>query len=531
MALAAASPAAAATEVVITGKGWGHGVGMSQWGAYGYARHGWSYQRILAHYYPGTTLATASQQRIRVQLATGVPSVSIACPGGIRVSDRTGRGYALPAGEYSFASGLRLPVGHERVRVRNGANHRERFAVQPVERPLRSPLVFDCPSAPLMWNGRSYHGLLVVRRDGTRLSIVNSVTLDDYVQGVVGGEMPHNWNLAALEAQAVAARSYALATLHPNAHFDLYSDARSQVYGGIAYETPGIDFAVRRTAGKILEWHGHVATTYFFSTSGGRTASVQDVWPKLGAVPYLQSVSDPYDASSPHHAWGPYTFDAARLAATLGVAPGALHVAATASGRVADVRIGSATISGAEFMAKLGLQSTWFQIGELSLAAARPRVLYGAKVSLGAHALGVGSALLQRRVGAGRWKTLAHVSGARSVAVEPQGQTQYRLSAAGVTGPVVSVAVAPHLRVAPAGRDLLTGDVAPVSRGAVTVWRRRGSGWLVVAHPQIDAAGHFSTQLKLHPGGYRISVGETARFASATASVAVTPRLLASFAR
>ena len=122
---------------------------------------------------------------------------------------------------------------------------------------------------------------------------MNSLRLDDYVRGVVGGEMPHRWSIAALEAQAVAARSYALATLKPGKKFDLFSDTRSQVYGGIGYETPKTNLAVARTAGQVLTWNGHVATTFFFSTSGGRTADVREVWPKLGDVPYLRSVPDP----------------------------------------------------------------------------------------------------------------------------------------------------------------------------------------------------------------------------------------------
>ena len=171
------------------------------------------------------------------------------------------------------------------------------------KRALRSPLVFDCPSAPLTWDGRAYHGLLVVAAAAKKLSVVNSLALDDYVRGVVGGEMPHRWSMAALEAQAVAARTYALATLHPNKQFDLFSDTRSQVYGGIGYETPKTNLAVARTAGKVLTWHGHVATTFFFSTSGGRTADVREVWPALGDVPYLRSVIRPLRHSSPHHSW------------------------------------------------------------------------------------------------------------------------------------------------------------------------------------------------------------------------------------
>jgi stage II sporulation protein D len=501
---------------------------MSQWGAYGYARHGWSWQRIVAHYYPGTTVAAAPLQRVRVLLASGQPHATIACAGTIHVSDRTGRGHLLPPGEYGVGPALKLPVGHKRVRVKGGLHHRERFTVVPAQQALRSPVVFDCPAAPLLWNGRAYHGLLTVRRAGHKLAVVNSVSLDDYVSGVVGGEMPHTWNLAALEAQAVASRSYALATLKPAKHFDLYSDTRSQVYGGIEYETPGIDFAVRQTAGKVLTWHGHVATTFFFSTSGGRTADVREVWPNAHAVPYLVSVPDPYSAESPHHAWGPYTFDAARLALKLHVQPGDVTVQHTADGRVASVRIGAKVIDGDTFRHRLGLASAWFDIGDLSLGTARQRVVFGAKITLSARVEGLGTASLQRRIGAGIWKTLAHVRASRSVEVEPQGATSYRLATEGVTGPVVSVEVAPELHVTAAGRSLMTGQVAPVSRGPATVWRKIASGWKVVAHPQVDARGRFSTPVRLRAGDYRVEVAATSRFAAADTTVSVTPRLLSS---
>jgi len=523
-AFVGAAPAGAVTRLVVTGKGWGHGVGMSQWGAYGYARHGWSYRQILAHYYPGTTIGQAPALDVRVLLGSGQPSASLGCAGGIRVSDRTGRTYALDPGTYSLGSGLKLPVGHKRVKVRAGLHHHERYAVVPVKRVLRSPVVFDCPSAPLVWDGNAYHGRLAVRSNGRRLSVVNTVPLDEYVQGVVGGEMPHKWNLAALEAQAVAARSYALATLKPNNHFDLFSDTRSQVYGGIAYETPGIDFAVRRTAGKIVMWNGHAALTFFFSSSGGRTANVNDVWPQYGDVPYLRSVSDPYDVVSPHHSWGPFTFDAARLARRLHIPVGPVRVTHTADGRVASVSIGSRVISGSTFEAKLGLDSTWFTLGSLSLTAARSSVVFGAKVALGAQVDGTQGVVLQRRRGAGVWTTLAHVRGTRNVTVEPRGQTQYRLSADGVTGPVVAVAVAPKVQLnKPTAPNVLSGTVSPVSRGVMTVWR----GGEVVAHPRVDGRGRFSTRIRLRAGFYRVEVGETARFAPATASLTVTPRLLA----
>jgi hypothetical protein len=244
-------------------------------------------------------------------------------------------------------------------------------------------------------------------------------------------------------------------------------------------------------------------------------------------VSYLRSVPDPYSAASPHYEWGPFTFDAARLARRLHVRPGDVEVQRAADGRVESVRIGSTAIDADTFRSRLGLASAWFEIGDLSLKAARQRVLFGGKIGLTAQSDGLGTATLQRRIGAGVWKTLARVRGSRSVEVEPQGATAYRLAADGVTGPVVSVQVAPRLRVVAAGKQLMTGQVEPVSRGPATVWRKVASGWRVVAHPQVDAQGRFSTPVRLRPGDYRVEVAATSRFASADASVSVTPRLLA----
>src|SRR5471030_3268121 len=115
--------------------------------------------------------------------------------------------------------------------------------------------------------------------------------------------MPQAWPEAALEAQAIAARSYALANRHQGGAFDLYSDGRSQVYGGVAAKTPRTTAAVAATRGKVVLWHGQVANTLYSSTSGGRTASALA---ELGQdIPYLVSVADPYDTLSPYHDWGP----------------------------------------------------------------------------------------------------------------------------------------------------------------------------------------------------------------------------------
>src|SRR5207248_3357444 len=124
-----AAPPAASPLFVVTGHGWGHGVGMSQYGAYGYAQHSWGYARILAHYYPGTALATAPLKRVRVLLTQGRAKLTIGSGADFRVVAADGTSYPLPAGEVTFGPKLQLPV---------------QDATQPKPQPtaLPGPLVF-----------------------------------------------------------------------------------------------------------------------------------------------------------------------------------------------------------------------------------------------------------------------------------------------------------------------------------------------------------------------------------------------------
>ena len=115
------------------------------------------------------------------------------------------------------------------------------------------------------------------------MQTVNAVGLDDYVRGVVAAEMPSSWAAAALEAQAVAARTYAITTDVGGNGYDLYPDTRSQMYGGVEAETPATDAAVAATGGQIVTYDGKPAVTYFFASSGGHTESIQNVW--AGATP------------------------------------------------------------------------------------------------------------------------------------------------------------------------------------------------------------------------------------------------------
>ncbi len=526
-ATAAAGAARADSVLVVTGHGWGHGVGMSQWGAYGYALHGWSYRQILAHYYPGTQLGRIGEPTVRVELAEGVAVATVGCASMMSVSDATGRGNLLRAGTYGVGPKLVFPL--RRVQMRH-------HGVVYLGRALRSPVVIQCALNPLTFDGRAYHGRLVLRNDGGKLSVVNSLPLDTYLRGVVGAEMPHRWLGQALEAQAVAARSYAVATLHPSAHFDEYADQRSQMYLGIAAERPSTDAAVIATEGQVLTWNGAVATAYYSASSGGRTADIRDLWPSMPAVPYLRPVADPYDSLSPTHDWGPVVYTPAGLARRLGLDAGveAVRLEQSVSGRVAAVDLtlasgGSVRIAAHRVADSLRLRSTWFSVGQLSLEADRGRVLFGREAHLVARVSGLAAAVLQRRRLGGPWEDVKVVRSGVSVGVEPPATTEYRLTAPGVGGPTAIVAVAPQVTVTPLAATLLGGTVSPRPDGPVTVWRYEPTGWRVVARPVLDAKGSFRTRLRLRAGGYRVVVAGDTRLAEAQAPLRVTKRLLASF--
>jgi SpoIID/LytB domain protein len=271
---ACASAAGSGATLVITGAGDGHGVGMSQDGAYGYALHGFSYQAILAHYYTGTSLGRARARAI--------------------------------------------------VRVLVGSN-------------------------------------------------VRKVPLERYVRGVVSAEMPANWPAAALEAQAIASRTYALTAHAGGSRFDVYSDTRSQVYRGKAAETKQTNAAVAATAGQIVTYQGRPAITYFFASSGGMTEDIQNAFPGSAPEPWLRGVPDPYDAG-PQSSWQvslSFAAAGARLGSFVkGQLRGVEVLARGYSPRIVSAAVlgsaGKTVLGGPELAAQLGLQSTWAYFGARS---------------------------------------------------------------------------------------------------------------------------------------------------------------------
>jgi SpoIID/LytB domain protein len=489
-------PQGAATFVV-TGHGWGHGVGLSQWGAYGYAQKGFDYEKIVLHYFPGTELGAAPVSRVRVLLTSAVKTLTVNSTVDFKVRDGSGVVHTLSAGAYPLTTALKLRVDG-----------------QPKATALPGPLLFQPGSAALALKHR-YRGSIQVDVNAGKLRAINMVGLEQYLYGVVPSEMPYTWHPEALKAQAVAARSYALATRRTGA-FDLYPDTRSQVYLGIEHEKPSTNAAVNATAGQVVLYDGEVAKTYFFSSSGGRTASAEDVWGE--PVPYLVSVPDPYDSISPHHDWGPFVFTGTKLAKMLKMKGQVvdLQPELNSSGRIKVLNVigtkGTLAVPGAVLRTKMGLRSTWFSVGVLSLAGPTQTVVFGGRAKLIGVARGLTQAVLQQRQ-AGTWTDLSSVKadkdGAVSVLVKPSVTTQYRLASGKVLAASVRVPVAPLTRFYPVRTQTqLRGYVRPGSLAGTTVLiqKQQGAAWPTVAQTTVAADGNFVAALQLTTGIYRARV-------------------------
>ncbi|MFN9636798.1 MAG: SpoIID/LytB domain-containing protein [Synechococcaceae cyanobacterium] len=209
---------------------------------------------------------------------------------------------------------------------------------------------------------QAFRGRLQLSRQGGMLQAVNHVSLESYLAGVVGSEMPASWPLDALRAQAVAARTYALAQRRPAAPYDLKATVASQVYRGVSAETASTREAVASTRGQVLMHGGSLINAVFHSSSGGSTENSGEMWSRQ--LPYLVSVPD-FDQTSPVHRWEK-SFDPLQLRQAFRETGGlqAIEVLVTSStGRIRRARVlgpgGSVELSGAELRQRLGLRSTF----------------------------------------------------------------------------------------------------------------------------------------------------------------------------
>lgn len=352
-----ASAALAAKPVlIIRGAGFGHGVGMSQYGARGMALRGHSYERILRHYYSGTELGKLRGGReVRVLMQSGTGSVSFSG------ANLVGLRRASPAIAYRI-----VPDG-QRLELYNSAGDRlGRFT---------SPLTVMGPGAIQLGGmalngqvGHSYRGWLELNLNGRGgVDVINEVPLDQYVAGVIGSEVSVRWPAETLKAQAVAARTYAITTRAGGALFDQYPDTRSQVYGGVSSEHQRTAAAVRATRGEVVTHEDKPVTTYFFSTSGGRTEHVEYSFLDSTSRPWLRSVRDPYDTASPRHRWRITMAPAEAGKRLRGLVKGRFLgirvIRRGASPRVVVAEIvgtrGITAVSGGQLRARLDLPDTW----------------------------------------------------------------------------------------------------------------------------------------------------------------------------
>jgi len=450
VALAPAVPARGAANFYVRGAGYGHGVGMSQYGAYGYALHGEDYRFILAHYYTGTSLGSVDPSRtVTVLLATGGAAFSGASRAGDKKLDpaTTYEVHALANGQLSLGAHSGRLAGH-----------------------FDAPLKVTGPGPLTVPRLGPYRGSLEFLPDGSgRVETINAVGLDDYVRGVVAAEMPSGWSMQALEAQAVAARTYAITTDSGGSAYNQYADTRSQVYDGVRAETPRSDAAVAATRGQVVTYGGDPAVTYFFSSSGGHTENNENAFLGSTPEPWLRGVPDPYDAAgaNPDHRWR-VELTAGRAASKLGRLVEGTFVGISAivhgvSPRIitADVvgSAGSRTVTGPELEQRLGLISTWATFTTITTVAGAPGSGAGAEGG-GGGAVVAEKTMLASLVGA----LLAHA------------------------------AASPNL----------AGTVFPAARGArIAVQRRQNGSWRTIVHARLAGGGGYAVHLTRR-GVYRI---------------------------
>jgi stage II sporulation protein D len=475
---------------------------MSQYGAYGQAKEGRTYDEILAYYYSGTQLGRAGTKEVRVLLTEGRRAVTVQSATPFRLVDAAGKATPVAAGALVLTPELRIDA---------------------TASPLAGPVFVRAGKSPLSLDGVAYRGRFEVTVQKGFLRVVNFVALESYLQGVVADEMPHTWPAEALKAQAVAARSYALRNVLKGKPYDLYSDVRSQVYGGIAAEEPQSTAAVRATAGKVVTYDGQIASTYYFSTSGGKTASASDVFGF--AVPYLVSRPDPWDKASPYHRWGPVLIGARTVQSKLGAASRVLDASGvtTPSGRLRSLTLrtqsGSTTVPASLVRTALGLRSTWITFGVLRLDRPRGTVEFGSTLRLTGVARNVAAPQLTFSNDGTAWAPLGAferaADGSVSRSFKPTKTARYRIEGRGETGVVFSqalvVRVAPRVRlVRPNELGVLAGTVRPrLANVVVYVERQRGSGWVQVGEAVTEQAGTFRLETEVIPGVYRARVSAT----------------------
>ncbi len=467
LAAVATPPALGASRLVVSGAGFGHGIGMSQYGAFGFAEKGADHAAILGHYYSGTQLAKldgASEVRVLLKSASRVVFRNAASVAGSRKLD--------PKQKYVATRGLSGVIALRSSTGRSIGSYKSPLVISGTRGGFR--LLGNSANAAV--DGR-FRGNLEVRASSLGgVSAINALDIEDYIRGVVAGEMPSGWPQEALRAQAVAARTYALATSKDGDGFDQYADTRSQVYNGISGETAPTNAAVAATAGEIVAYKGKPIVTYYFSTSGGQTENIENVFLGAKPEPYLVSVDDPYDDASPRHRWS-RRMSLGSAQRRLGeLVKGSLtRIRVTRRGtspRVVRAQVvgtrGKSNVSGPTLRRKLNLYDTWARFTVITATAKR---------------------------GDGNTPKLP----SKTPPATPANPT------GGVAPSVARAASIGGAAAAPPAAGTLRGRVDPASPGRswVTVQRRLGKRWVALFEAPVGRGGRYGARLA-RPGLYRV---------------------------
>ncbi len=388
-------------EWIIVGSGWGHGVGLSQYGALGQALDGKSWQDILAHYYPGTNLTESpSDKQITVGLSQDKTAVFVRLD---KLSEDAQLEVSIDGNAVATLGSdtvIRIESNSNAIVSSGGADGRAEARGSGKKVSFRistgSGLINTNSGSPdtnagsaLATPGHRYkYGTLDVVYGGDndgRPDLYTSISMrsaDEYLLGI--GEMSSTWNKAALVAQVVASRSYGLGKLNSglrgNCGCHIYNNATDQVYVGYSKESDAWRDAVNSAVTSsnqpaVLTYGGKAVTAYFASSTGGRTMSTMDAWG--GNISWSQSVDDNWsiNARNPNARWG-VRMSQNSMATALGLSNvQSIEVVERYSSGAAktlvakDANGGSVTLSGRTFQARMKLKSTYV-IGAVDIALA-----------------------------------------------------------------------------------------------------------------------------------------------------------------
>lgn len=379
-------PAAAQETIHVTGHGWGHGRGMGQYGALGYARDsGWGYRQILGHFYGNTNVANvngATPITVWLKAMDGKP-VQIYAHDAFTVNGVPVDGTAQISLEFDqwvlrvaprvSGTNCRTNWGAAQVLAPSATHIKVSSPVDPGSDPWRMLGICNSQGGLRQYRG----GLTMLNSTTTR--VINEVAVDAYLGGVVPRESPSSWPAEALKAQAVAARSYALSEGGESGQRFGFAktcdDTQCQVYGGAGQnggplEAASTNAAISATFGEVRRYgDGRLARTEFSSSTGGWTSGT----PQCSACEF-PSVQDLGDNASPYHDWSadlsPVDVANAYGVGTLtGIEILSRNGLGAEGGRVLQMRINgttkSVTITGDQFRQQFELRSNWFSVGNV----------------------------------------------------------------------------------------------------------------------------------------------------------------------